>query len=277
MTTLTPTKAVGATAKAVGVLYVEPAITIVDDDLAEQIALEDVNVAFVADFLSACLTHERCGVHLYRAAFEGSNNPVFKARYAQFGEETLRHVERLEEVVTGAGGNPNYVSPMARATQASDGKILEATYLATGTLDLAVRESAILDAVLLAETIDHANWQGLAQLCGLLPQDAARSSLESAVDEVLAEEDEHLAWAQQTRARLTMLQAQPSLMAKEGRRVEDLAETVKGWFSDDAPTTTRADLSAMTKDALYVLAQERDIPGRSEMNKDQLLRALRKK
>jgi hypothetical protein len=206
MTTLTPSKAAGATAKASGVLYVEPATTITDAILFEQIALDGVNVAFAADYLSACLTHERCGVHLYRAAFEVSNNPAFKARYAQFGEETLRHVALLEEVVSGSEGNPNYVSPLARATQASDAKILEATYMGTGTPDLAV--------------------------------------LERAVNEVLAEEEEHLAWAQQTRARLTILQAQLST-AEAGMKIQDLAETVKAWFSDDLPSneTANSDLT----------------------------------
>jgi hypothetical protein len=278
MTTLTPTKTVGATAKATGVLYVEPALTMTDEILIEQINLEAVDVAFVADFMSACLTHERCGVHLYRVAFEVSSNPAFKARYVQFGEETLRHVQLLEDVISGTGGNPNYVSPLARATQASDAKILEATYLCTGTLDLAVRESAILDAVFLAETIDHANWQGLAQLCGLLPEGHARETLERAVAEVVADEEKHLMWAQQTRAKLTMLQAQLSPITKAGMKIQDLAETVKGWFNDDPSSkATSADLSAMTKDELYAVAQQRDIPGRSEMTKDQLLSALRKK
>ena len=83
---------------------------------------------------------------------------------------------------------------------------------------------------------------------------------------------------QQTRSRLTLLQAELSPIAKAGMKVQDLAETVKGWFSDDSPSTTaKAGSSAMTKDELYALAQQRDIPGRSEMNKEQLLRALQEK
>ena len=40
-----------------------------------------------------------------------------------------------------------------------------------------------------------------------------------------------------------------------------------------APTST-TDFSSMTKDDLYKLAQEREIPGRSSMKKDELIRAL---
>ena len=39
-------------------------------------------------------------------------------------------------------------------------------------------------------------------------------------------------------------------------------------------TATTSEFGSMTKDELYKLAQERDIPGRSNMKKDELIRAL---
>src|SRR5436190_2689636 len=124
MSTLTPTKAAGATAKPNELLYVDPAAEVSDDAIASAMAVEGLNTVFVADLLSAMLAHERCGTHLYRAASTRSNNPVLKRRYQQFGEETANHVEILEGLITETGGNPNYVSGNARAVEAMDGKLL---------------------------------------------------------------------------------------------------------------------------------------------------------
>ena len=272
MVTLTPTKDTGATAIPNDVLYVEPTIAIDATALEATVALENVDVAFVASFLSACLAHERRGVHLYRSAAGRTQSPALKAKYEEFGQQTLRHVEILEQLIASAGGNPNYVSSLARATEAADAKLVEATYLGSGSLEPVVQESAILDAVFLAETIDHANWEALAMLSGLLPDCPAKDAMAQAVAEVSVEEDEHLGWAQQTRARLTVAQATPSLGDKVGAKVRDVADTVRSWVtSPDASM----DLAAMTKEELYNLAQERDIAGRSAMTKDELMEALR--
>jgi hypothetical protein len=68
MTTLV-TKARGGTAKPVGVLYVEPELQVLDAGSDTALADTGLEPAFTADLLSACLAHERCGVHLYRSAW----------------------------------------------------------------------------------------------------------------------------------------------------------------------------------------------------------------
>lgn len=59
MTILVPTKATGATAKTAEMTYVEPAQQVTDDELAAALPDAGLDMAFVADFLSAALTHER--------------------------------------------------------------------------------------------------------------------------------------------------------------------------------------------------------------------------
>ena len=162
MPVLTPTKADGATAKPNEVLYVDPACQVTDDLLAEQMSVGGMNAVVVADLLSGMLAHERCGVHLYRTVAARSNNPMLKRRYETFGEETLHHVEVLEQLITTLGGNPNYVSPNARAVHGMDSNLVESTFMLNGALDVMTREMAMLDAVFLAESMDHANWQLLA-------------------------------------------------------------------------------------------------------------------
>lgn len=232
MPVLTPTKEKGAVTKASPVLYGEPDRLVTDQQLEASLALPDsLNGAFIADLLSAFLTHERCGRHLYRSVAGRSNNPVLKQRYEHFGDETERHADVLEQLISAAGGNPNYVSPMARAVEAQDAKLLESTFLASGALDIMTAEMAMLDAVFVAESVDQANWEALQQLAGALPAGQLRQSFEQAVNEVLSDEEEHLTWAKQTRAKLTMLQARSSLMANLGEKMEEMMATVRGWLS----------------------------------------------
>src|SRR4051794_31654204 len=98
MTILTPTKARGATTKPVPDVYVEAAQQTTDADLNALFEDTGFNGAFLADLLSAMLTHERCGRHLYRSVAGRTNNPVLRAKYEEFGEETERHAKILEEV-----------------------------------------------------------------------------------------------------------------------------------------------------------------------------------
>lgn len=234
MDTLTPTKDTGAATKANAVVYAEPDRVVTDEDLAAQIGLDGVNGAFVADLLSACLTHERCGTHLYRSVAGRTANPVLRARYEEFGRETMRHVEILEQVIATAGGNPSYVSPLARATETADTKALEATFLGSGALDPMTAEMAMLDAVLIAETVDHANWEALGLLAESLPNGLLRDALRDAVAEVQEQEDEHLGWARDMRARMTMLQVSSSLLTQAQAKGEELVAQVRGWFSGDS-------------------------------------------
>ena len=233
MYTLTPTKDTGAVAKADSTIYAESGRTVTDEDLAAQVGLDGVNGAFIADFLSACLTHERCGAHLYRSVAGRTANPVLRARYEEFGREMMRHVEILENVIETSGGNPSYVSPLARAVEAADSKALEATFLGSGALDPVSAEMAILDAVLMAETVDHANWEALGLLADSLPNGLMKDALGEAVAEVEEQEDEHLTWARDMRARMTMLQASSSLVTQAVAKGEELVAQVRSWFSGD--------------------------------------------
>ena len=231
MPVLTPTKDTGATTKPNIWLQVEPGLAVTDELLAEPFEGTGLNGAFVSDMLSAMVTHERCGVHLYRTAETRSNNPILRAKYQEFGEETLRHVEILEGLIAGMGGNPSYVSPMARAMEAMDAKMLEATFLGTGALDVMTAETAMLDAVFLAETICHSNWRTLKSLAGQLPEGDFRDQCDNAIAEVEEQEDEHLEWAQTTKERLVTLQAKSAILANVGEKAEELVARVRNWLS----------------------------------------------
>jgi ferritin-like metal-binding protein YciE len=231
MTVLFPTKETGGQDESSTMLYGEPGRQVTDEQLAGQLAVEGINAAFLADLLSGFLTHERCGRHLYRSVAVRSNNPVLKQRYQHFGEETERHVAILEQLIADSGGNPSYVSLLARSVEASDSKLLESTFLAEGALDPMTAEMAMLNAVFLAEAMDQANWQVLQQVSQQLPAGALRDAFESAVSEVLAQENDHFEWARDMRAKLTLLQIRSSAMAKVGEKAEEMMARVRDWLS----------------------------------------------
>lgn len=233
MSVLTPTYDTGARTKPSPVVYAPPRREMTDDMLVELLGGLGVNPAFVADIMSAALTHERCGRHLYRSVAGRTANPVLKAKYQHFGNETERHVEVLETLVIAMGGDPNYVSPAARATEAADARILESTFLLSGSVDLMAAEMTMLDAVLLAETIDHNNWRAMADLAGELPDGELRDQFAESVASVMADEENHLEWAAETRLKMIRLQASSSPLAAAGAKVEEMVAVIGGWFSGE--------------------------------------------
>jgi rubrerythrin len=232
MPTLTPTLAGGATALANDLLLVDPRAQVTPDVLAATMPDSELDTAFVADLLSGMLAHERCGVHLYRSVAARTHNPMLKSQYEAFGHETEHHVDVLERVVGSLGGNPCYSSPAARAVEAMDSKLVESTYLATGALDPMTAESAMLDAVFLAETACHAQWELLSSLTDTMEEGEMRAAFRAAVEEVEAQEDEHLEWARTTKARLVQLRAEGGAADAAGSKAEELVARIKSWFGD---------------------------------------------
>jgi len=214
-------------------LYVDPECQATPDALEAMFAGTALNGLFLADLLSAVLTHERCGRHIYRSVEGRSNNPVLQAKYRQFGEQTERHVTILEQLISSAGGNPNYVSAQARAVEGMNSYLLQSTFLTSGSADFMTAEMAMLDAVFLAETIDHANWRTLRDLTEAMDDGELRVAFRAAVEEVEEEEDEHVGWARDTRTKLTMLQAKSSAMTALGAKAEEMMARVRNWFADE--------------------------------------------
>jgi len=168
MPTLIPTAAAGARSKPEDMTYVDPARTMRPDEDEAFLADTGLNGPFVADLLSDMLAHERCGAQLYRSVADRTNNPVLRERYKHFGDETVEHVESLEGLIAGLGGDPRYISPAARLTEKAGIGLLESTFLLAGSVDLMSQELVMLDAVLLAEakaTPTGRAWPAWSTIC----------------------------------------------------------------------------------------------------------------
>jgi hypothetical protein len=230
MPTLAPTAATGARSKPEEMTYVDPARTVMPEEDGGFLANTGLNGPLVADLLSDMLAHERCGAQLYRSVADRTNNPVLKQRYKHFGNETVEHVENLEGLIAGLGGDPGYISPAARVTEKGGIGLLESTFLLAGSVDLMTQELVMLDAVLLAEAKDHANWSCLAGMVDDLPDGDVRDTFQAAIDEIEVQEDEHFRWAQDMRCRLISLQATSGPTSSLALKAEEMMARIKGLF-----------------------------------------------
>jgi hypothetical protein len=129
------------------------------------------------------------------------------------------------------GGNPQYVSPAARAVAGTDSKLLEATFLLAGSADVMTQEMVMLDAALIAEAAAQANWAGIAELAGQLPEGDLRGSFFDAVADVGPEKNQHLMWTREAKSKMVTLQASSTALATAGAKLEEVTATIRGWFS----------------------------------------------
>lgn len=230
MPILTPTAANGARSAPAEMTYVNPAQVMPPAEQDDFLAGTGLNGLFVADLLSDMCAHERCGAKLYRSVAQRTNNPMLKKQYEHFGEETTEHVGVLETLIGRLGGDPMYVSPAARATTKAGTGLLESTFLLTGSVDLMTQELVMLDAVLLAEAKDHANWACLATLVAALPDGDIRDAFVEAVETVQPQEDEHFGWASNVRCKMISAQATSRATQVVGEAAETVISRIKKWL-----------------------------------------------
>lgn len=224
----------GGTAKPAPMVAIDPERLMLDEDLAAMADGTGLNGPFVADVLSDMLMHERCGFHLYRSVAGRSNNPMLKRKYEEFGAQTEMHIEVLEELITTLGGDPGYTSPISRATEKLNFGALEGSFMLSGSVDLMDQEMVMLNAVVLAETIDSANWETLAALGESLADGAMKDAVTAAVERVLPQEQEHIDWPRQMRQQMILLQARSKAMQTVGLGATALMDRIHTLF-DDAP------------------------------------------
>jgi|1186.fasta_scaffold02399_2 rubrerythrin len=233
MTVITPTRSNGARSVPIEMTEVPPEATMPADVLSALAPDAGVNGQFLSDLLSGFLAHEQCGVHLYRTVAGATANPVLQGKYRQFLGQTEHHVEVLTQLITELGGDPLYVSPTARLVHGMNTYLLQSVVLAAGSADELPREMAMLEAVLLAETKDHADWAFLSALCDELPEGSSREAIRRAVEEVEPDEDEHVGWAKSTWNRMTQMQVSSSTMMKITDFAEKAFASVKNAVTGD--------------------------------------------
>jgi hypothetical protein len=151
-----------------------------------------MDTAALLDKLSEFLMVEQGGLELYRVAAARCRSEELAGAYETLSGETARHREVLVGLIEDLGGDPSYVSRMARLAQAKNAGLIEAPLRAGGLSPEELELSDLQNAVLV-ETVHHACWALLRPLA-LASESPLRETLERAILDLSAE-DRHLRWA----------------------------------------------------------------------------------
>ena len=145
----------------------------------------------IQELLLQALEHEQGGVLLYQTALECAVQRDLRHEWQEYLEQTRNHVEVLTRTCAELGLDAGTMTP-GREIVHQNGKALALSMksaLASG--DPVAAELVACDAIVLAETKDHANWELIGACARELSGEEA-AVLQRAHDEVEDEEDEHL-------------------------------------------------------------------------------------
>jgi hypothetical protein len=145
----------------------------------------------VRDLILQSLEHERGGVRVYEQAVECANNDELGEEWEGYLEETRKHVTLLEGVCVAMGLDPAARVPSQDVVATVGQALVDAMRLAVETGNPAAAELVACEAVVLAETKDHADWELLGK-CAKHMAGPGAEELRAAVAIVEDEEDQHL-------------------------------------------------------------------------------------
>jgi hypothetical protein len=130
------------------------------------------------------------GVDIYAMALLCAKNPDLREEWAEYREQTIRHVEIVQGIVEAAGLDPDAVTPGRLIVREKAKALLAAMQKA---LKDAPDDAEVVAAecVVDAENKDHKNWELMKALTETLPGEL-RQRVAAAVAEVEEQEDEHL-------------------------------------------------------------------------------------
>jgi rubrerythrin len=147
--------------------------------------------AQLKELLLQSLVHERGGVLVYQAALECAVNRDLRKEWEKYLAQTRNHVEVLTAVCDSLGIDAGEMTPGCVIVQHNGKSLVIAMRMALAEGDPVAAELVACEAVLLAETKDHADWELLGECAKALEGDAA-STLRAAYEQIEGEEDEHL-------------------------------------------------------------------------------------
>lgn len=145
----------------------------------------------VRELLLQALEHERGGVLLYQTALECVVHDELREEWEKYLMQTGTHVEALTEACMELGVDPDQMTPGRQVVRHTGTALVVAMKMALAAQDPQSAELVACDAVVLAETKDHANWQLLGE-CARHLDGPAQGALLRAYERVEDEEDEHL-------------------------------------------------------------------------------------
>jgi hypothetical protein len=150
-----------------------------------------MNVRQLQELLLQSLEHERGGVKVYRMALQCALNKDLRKEWTHYLEQTERHVQILTETCATLGIDPGIRTPGCHVVRETGVALIRSMEMALAAGDPKAAEIVACEAVVFAETKDHADWELIGAAAKAADGDMA-SALQAAYDQVEDEEDEHL-------------------------------------------------------------------------------------
>jgi hypothetical protein len=150
-----------------------------------------MNAKQLQELLLQSLEHERGGVKLYRAALLCAQNSSLREEWTKYLAQTEHHVQVLSETCQQLGIDPGVRTPGCHIVRENGMALVRSIEMALAAGDPAAAEIVACEAVVLAVTKDHADWE-LIGAAAKSAEGAIAQALQAAYDAVEDEEDEHL-------------------------------------------------------------------------------------
>lgn len=147
--------------------------------------------AQVHELLYQALETELGGVQVYTKAIECADNDELREEWNKYLDETKTHVEIMTKVFADLGLDAEKETPGRKIVRFKGESLIKSMDMALESGDKGAAQLVAAEAVVDAETKDHANWE----LMGLVAEEAKgkmASVLKEAHGQVEEQEDEHL-------------------------------------------------------------------------------------
>jgi rubrerythrin len=145
----------------------------------------------VKELMLQSLEHEMGGVKIYQTALKCAINEDLREEWERYLQETEKHVQVLQDACLQMNLDPEEQTPGRKITRDKGASLVAAMEAALSAGDEETAQCVAAESVVLAETIDHFNWQ----LIGEVAKKASGADgkvLKQAYQEVEDQEDEHL-------------------------------------------------------------------------------------
>ena len=145
----------------------------------------------VRELLYQALETELGGVEVYTTAIRCAQNDDLKEEWEEYLEQTKKHVQVVQEVLTRLGLDPNEQTPGRKVVKTIGESLVKSMEIALSAGKPGAAQLVACEAVVLAETKDHQNWHLIGEVVKQAKGELAKV-LKQAHDQVEDEEDEHL-------------------------------------------------------------------------------------
>lgn len=205
---------------------VDPRRVITEEQLSKFAGDSGLDGVFLAGALSMFLTHERNGVVMWRALATTTANPMLKTEYHRMQKESEELVDAYETAIIKLGGNPMYVSPAARATEAIDTKAVESLLL-TGGADPMTTDAKTVNIAGMGAMGCVMNVEILRSFVENSEKGQSRQTLQELLDTVGPPSHAHHQWAMEMAVKLASTAAKHQTTAKIMNKTEEVVDKIQ--------------------------------------------------